>query len=314
LRKAAEQGNAEAQYDFGVLSANGKGGVPKDSAEALKWFHKAAEQGHAQAQFKLAAPYAFGFGVPKDNAKAITWCRKAAEQGHAEAQNYLAYLYINNFSGMGKDAAEAMKWYRKAAEQGYAEAQLNLAEMYDNGEEGVPEDDAEAVKWYRKAAEQGHAPATEFLGQMYRYGRGVPEDAVAAYAWYSVGAAQRNQYRKNRDSFKRSLTPSQVEKGEAMAHEIMEQIQMLFRKAAEQGHAEAQIKLGNCYYRGIGVANDGVTAYAWRSVAASSGHDFARALCDATKGELTPSQVEKGEAMAREISERIEKRKAAERV
>ena len=95
-----------------------------------------------------------------------------------------------------------------------------------------------------------------------------------------------------------------------MAHEIMKQIQMLLRKAAEQGHAEAQFKLGNCYYRGIGVANDGVTAYAWHSVAAASGHDTARALCDVTKRELTPSQVEKGEAMAREISEQIKKRKA----
>ena len=42
LRKAAEQGDADAQYDFGMLYANGKGGVPEDHAEAFKWFHKAA--------------------------------------------------------------------------------------------------------------------------------------------------------------------------------------------------------------------------------------------------------------------------------
>jgi uncharacterized protein len=32
-------------------------GVPKDDAEAVKWFRKAAEQGHAKAQFNLGAMY-----------------------------------------------------------------------------------------------------------------------------------------------------------------------------------------------------------------------------------------------------------------
>lgn len=83
-----------------------------------------------------------------------------------------------------------------------------------------------------------------------------------------------------------------------------------FRKAAEQGHAEAQYKLGNCYFRGIGVADDDVAAYAWHSVAAASGYEKARNMLGVTKSMLTASELEKGEAMAREISERIEKRRA----
>ena len=92
----------------------------------------------------------------------------------------------------------------------------------------------------------------------------------------------------------------------------MKQIQMLLRKAAEQGYAEAQFKLGNCYSRGIGVADDDVAAYAWHSVAAASGYEKARGMLAVTKPMLTASEVEKGQVMAREISERIEKRKAAE--
>jgi len=112
LRKAAEQGDANAQYDFGVLHANGKGGLPKNHAESLKWFRKAAEQGHARAQYGLVMSYAFGFGVPKGNAEAIKWCRKAAEQGHAEAQVYLGRIYDKG-DGVPEDAAEAAKWFRK---------------------------------------------------------------------------------------------------------------------------------------------------------------------------------------------------------
>ena len=66
---------------------------------------------------------------------------------------------------------------------------------------------------------------------MYSIGTGVAKDNVTAYAWYSVGAALRAHYRKDRDSFKRSLTPAQVEKGEAMATEISERIEK--RKAAK---------------------------------------------------------------------------------
>ena len=65
------------------------------------------------------------------------------------------------------------------------------------------------------------------------------------------------------------------------------------------------------YHNGSGVPADDVAAYAWYSVAATSGFDYAPKKRDVVKCQLTNPQLEKGEAMAREISERIEKRKAA---
>ena len=44
---AAEQG--EAQYNLGVMYANGEG-VAKDDEESVKWYRKAAEQGLAAAK------------------------------------------------------------------------------------------------------------------------------------------------------------------------------------------------------------------------------------------------------------------------
>ena len=40
----ASQGNAAAQYNLGLMYRNGEG-VPKDDAEAVKWYHLAADQG-----------------------------------------------------------------------------------------------------------------------------------------------------------------------------------------------------------------------------------------------------------------------------
>ncbi len=54
FRVHAEQGNAEAQLNLGVMYANSLG-VPEDDAEAARWFRKAAEQGDFAALRALAA-------------------------------------------------------------------------------------------------------------------------------------------------------------------------------------------------------------------------------------------------------------------
>ena len=48
-RPLAEQGNANAQYNLGVMYANGNG-VPQDDVEAVKWYRLAADQGDADAR------------------------------------------------------------------------------------------------------------------------------------------------------------------------------------------------------------------------------------------------------------------------
>ena len=99
--------------------------------------------------------------------------------------------------------------------------------------------------------------------------------------------------------------------GRGVAEDAAEAVKW-YRKAAEQGYASAQYFLGRMFDTGEGVPEDDVAAYAWWSVAAASGDEDARKNRDKIKGRLTPSQLEKGQVMAREIFERIKKRKAAE--
>ena len=60
-------------------------GVAKDEMEAVTWYRKAAEQGNAHAQYNLGWMFQNGLGVSKNRAEAITWYRKAAEQGNEDA-------------------------------------------------------------------------------------------------------------------------------------------------------------------------------------------------------------------------------------
>ena len=78
-RKAAEQGDAEAQNTLGVMYARGEG-VSQDNAEAVKWYRKAAERGHVVAQDNLGNMYQYGFGVPQDYVQAHMWYNLAGAQ------------------------------------------------------------------------------------------------------------------------------------------------------------------------------------------------------------------------------------------
>ncbi len=84
LKPLAEQGEALAQINLGLLYANGRG-VARNDGEAVKWFRKSAEQGEAIAQNNLAIMYESGRGVPRDYNEAVKWYRKAAAQGHKGA-------------------------------------------------------------------------------------------------------------------------------------------------------------------------------------------------------------------------------------
>ncbi len=112
-RPLAEQGNAKAQYNLGVMYRNGHG-VPQDDAEAMGWWRKAAEQGNAGAQHNLGVMYEKGRGVPQDYAKALQWYRKATEQGVADAQNALGFMYEHGL-GVTQDYVQAYMWYNLAA-------------------------------------------------------------------------------------------------------------------------------------------------------------------------------------------------------
>jgi TPR repeat protein len=100
-------------------------------------FTKLAEQGDAKAQFNLGLMYYKGEGVRQDKFEAARFFRKAAEQGNAEAQANLGILYYNG-DGVQQDKVEAARWLRKAAEQGDAEAQSTLRQLARGQTPGGP--------------------------------------------------------------------------------------------------------------------------------------------------------------------------------
>jgi TPR repeat protein len=84
LGKAA-QTNAEAQYQLGLMLADGTGG-PQDDAGARALFEKAAAQNHPGALERMGAFAAEGRGGPKDRDAAKSYYKRAAELGNDQAR------------------------------------------------------------------------------------------------------------------------------------------------------------------------------------------------------------------------------------
>jgi TPR repeat protein len=82
--KAAEQGNANAQYNLGLMHSIGKG-TPKDDKQAIYWYTKAAEQGHDGGQLNLGVKHDYGKGTLKDSILAYAWYNISASQGNEQA-------------------------------------------------------------------------------------------------------------------------------------------------------------------------------------------------------------------------------------
>ena len=114
--KKARAGDAMAQNIMGLAYKCGMG-VKQDHAASIQWFRRAAEQGEADAQFNLGRLYASevdgmykkGRAAPADDAQAFKWYRLSAEQGHTQAQVRLAQLFAK---GLGEVARDGLKGAR----------------------------------------------------------------------------------------------------------------------------------------------------------------------------------------------------------
>jgi uncharacterized protein len=85
LAKAAESNSAEAQYQLGLMLAEGVGG-PKDDVAARALFERAAAQDHAAALERMGAFARSGRGGPQDASAAKAYYEKAAALGNEEAK------------------------------------------------------------------------------------------------------------------------------------------------------------------------------------------------------------------------------------
>ena len=152
FKKAADEGDARADFELGVMYLYGRG-IPLDDNSAFNSFAKAAENGNLGGVFMLGRMYIEGIGTEQDKDKAIAIYAKAADAGEPFFQYLLGEYYASGVF-VDKDMKRALTLLEKAANGGSDYAALKLAEIYeDETFEGA--DGEKAAKYYIKAARAG---------------------------------------------------------------------------------------------------------------------------------------------------------------
>lgn len=271
LKAAADQGDAQAQFDFAMCLYTGEG-VAQDMVEGAHYFKLAADQGLVGAQLLLASCLQNGDGISIDLMEAARYLKMAADQGDAQAQFEYA-MCLSKGEGVKPDSMEAARYFKMSADQGVEQAQLHYAKVLSiahlSGLAAV--DPREVARYYKMAADQGCAEALAEYGECLRMGVGVPVDTQEGLRYLKMAADKGNG-------------KAQVNFADAAWCGIgmpadREQAAHYWKLAADQGFPKAQGTYGLCVANGYGVAKDPVQAFRYFKMAADQGDVLGEFRC-----------------------------------
>ncbi len=158
-KRAAERGNARAQYDLGLMYATGNG-VAKNEALALMWFNRAAQNNFVKTAPKTAPKI-------KGASKKFFYAKEAAAKGNARAQFDLAMMYLNG-NGVAQNERLAFHYFHKAARNNLVEAKFQMGLSFSKGR-GVRKQAQLARYWFKLAVKAGHPKAMAHLASIEQF-------------------------------------------------------------------------------------------------------------------------------------------------
>ena len=311
LEAKAKEGDASAQLSLGRAYDSGKG-VPQNDQQAVKWYRAAAEQGNATAQDSLGVMFSSGRGVERDKAQAVQWYRRAARQKNPTAMFNLGTAYYNG-DGVGVNYVAAYAWFLLAQDLGNQSAveavkhmkeekgsfegaaMERIGDMYAQGGDDLPRSPADAIEWYRRSAAEDNSTPVQIASVQMKLASlllqpGVDSLYPEVHRLCEKAASQR--YPAGLFCMGRLY-----EQGWDVPRDLS-QAAKSYTEAAKEGFAPAILRLGQMYWRGEGVKQDSITAYAFVYLAASTDVTGAKKEKEDLEKELTPKEVEKGKARA----------------
>lgn len=173
---------------------------------------------------------------------------------------YIRNILLTKHEYVSENAVKKAKaLLEKLIKNGNAEAFLIKGAMYYEGN-GVNQDQKKAVSLYKKSAELGNSTAMSNLGYAYYYGNGAPQNYEKAYMYFTM-AEQRGEwdaFNKLGDMYKDGI---HVPKDEQMAFSLYDHCYREVPHSAEtDAYPACLVRLGECFYKGIGTNVNIITA------------------------------------------------------
>jgi tetratricopeptide (TPR) repeat protein len=141
LRKAAELGNGEAQYNLGYLLQSGTLGDKKPK-EAIEWFKKSSDNNFNDGHYAMMMAYGNGDGVEQNSEKAFNYAMKCAENNDPTCMWNVVNCFVTG-NGVKQNIPKFKEWILRLAklenpenltQSGYiTSSRLELAHFYKDG-------------------------------------------------------------------------------------------------------------------------------------------------------------------------------------
>ena len=113
LKKSAELGNPEAQYNYGNFLQNGIVGVENEQ-EAVQWYSKSSDNGFNDGHYAMMMAYGNGQGIEQNSEKAFSYSLKCANNDDATCMWNVVNCYLTG-NGVKADISKFKEWIIKLA-------------------------------------------------------------------------------------------------------------------------------------------------------------------------------------------------------
>jgi TPR repeat protein len=251
----------------------------KDYRAAVPAMTRLSEQGHPGAQAVLGRMYLYGEGIAKNPQEGLRWLEKSADQGYEPAMFSLGNIYSEGRAG-AKDTEKAAHWFRQSAARGSERAKEKLRALGVSltEPEAANEKPTEPVKEKPTAVAQVSANA-EISSPPTKQAKKpkqpqIVEAPSATKAEKSDKYARWQEEQDRENSIRMAAGRGDAEAQFQMALQARDDRESArwYRLAADQGHVDAQFRIGEMYALGEGVRKDEKEAARWRLQAAAQGY------------------------------------------
>ncbi len=114
-KRAADHAHVKASLLLGKMYAQGYESLSPDMHEAAKWYLRAAEGGNSQAQYIYGLMCLTGSGVPLDKEQGLLWIMLSAGQNNRSAIRQLIHCYEEGI-GTQRNTDSADAWKKRLQE------------------------------------------------------------------------------------------------------------------------------------------------------------------------------------------------------
>lgn len=279
--QAAKGGHAKAQNMRGFIHL--LDGENFNLEAAVPWFAKAAEQGDASAQYNLGCSYFWGIGVKKDEAMALRYFKLSSDQDFFPAHAVLGFCAYTA-TPRTEDLSHAIDLLRRAAEKGREEA-IHLLSIITETGDGLPVNDKSSALWRDKLASLTYSPA-QSLNAIWADERGKSHWRAANFIMtqkMSEEAQIDPLYEFDEAIITRHETGSLVSFEIQSSNPALKEDRILRaletnRRAGDLRNMDAELWIGNAYLTGKFMEFSPSAALPWLRRAAEQGHEKALPL------------------------------------